>query len=64
VLNLLTERGNLFIQKIDMGSLDREQAAVMLAYHPCQGLFEHGDLGAHAPTRPLRHRGRIRPAGD
>jgi hypothetical protein len=64
VPHLRTAGGNGCIQNIHMGSLHRAPAAMQLAYHPRQGLGEHGDRAAQAPTCPRRPRGGIcvRPA--
>ena len=63
-LNGTVERLNLFVQKVDVRELHRQQLPMVVVDEASQSLLEQRDLRAHASFREFCHRGWIHPPRD
>src|SRR5215813_14242427 len=55
-LNGTVECLNLFVEKVNVGELHRQQLTVMILDDAGEGLLDQGKLRAHAAFRQFRHR--------
>jgi hypothetical protein len=63
-MNRVTERCDLLVQKVNMGKLHGQEAAMMVTDPPREGLLQQWELAPHPTLGERCHRRRVCLAGN